>query len=166
MSDISVRQAVLADLDALAPLFDRYREFQGQASDPAAAHAFLRARFDHGESVVFVAWAGDRPVGFAQLYPSFSSVTLTRVFLLNDLFVDATVRRRGVASRLLAALEAHAWSLDATRVTLFVARPNTTGQALYASRGWQADDAFFVLHRHRSREVDRASGDQTREAVR
>ena len=64
MSDVSVRQAVLADLDALAPLFDRYRQFQGHASDVAAAHAFLRARFDHGESVVFIASAGDRAVGF------------------------------------------------------------------------------------------------------
>ena len=46
MSDISIRQAVLTDLDALAPLFDRYRQFQGRASDLAAARTFLRARFD------------------------------------------------------------------------------------------------------------------------
>ena len=163
MSGISVRHAVLADLDALAPLFDRYRQFQGQASDLAAARAFLRSRLDHGESVVFIASAGERPVGFAQLYPSFSSVTLARVFLLNDLFVEATARRSGVASRLLAALEAHAWSLDATRVTLFVARPNTTGQALYASRGWTKDDAFFVYHRYRGDKLDPAAGGRAEE---
>jgi GNAT superfamily N-acetyltransferase len=166
MNDVSIRQAVLSDLDALAPLFDRYRQFQGQPADLAAARAFLRARFDHGESVVFIASAGGHPVGFAQLYPSFSSVTLRRVFLLNDVFVEATVRRNGVASRLLAALEAHAWSLDATRVTLFVARSNSTGQALYGSRGWTEDDAFFVYHRHRSDDVDRAAADRSRETLR
>src|SRR5689334_18615652 len=50
---VTVRQAVLADLDALATLFDAYRRFQGRPADPSAARDFLRARFDHGESIVF-----------------------------------------------------------------------------------------------------------------
>ena len=148
MSAVSVRQAVLGDLDALAPLFDRYRQFQGRDSDVAAAREFLRARFDHGESVVFLARDDDRALGFAQLYPSFSSVSLTRVLLLNDLFVDEAGRRRGIASRLLGAVEAHARTLDAARITLFVARPNTAAQALYEARGWKQDDQFHVYHRH------------------
>ena len=148
MSTLSVRQAVLCDLDRLAPLFDRYRQFQGRASDLPAARAFLRARFDHGESIVFLADDANGAVGFAQLYPSFSSVSLTRVFLLNDLFVAASARRRGVASRLLDAVEAHARSLHATRLTLYVARDNTSAQALYAAHGWAEDDHFFVYHRH------------------
>jgi ribosomal protein S18 acetylase RimI-like enzyme len=145
---VLVRQAVVADLDRLAPLFDRYRQFQGQAGDVPAARAFLRARFDHGESIVFLAHGGDRALGFAQLYPSFSSVSLARVFLLNDLFVDEAGRRRGIATRLLAAVEACARALDGKRVTLFVARPNTSAQALYESRGWTRDEQFFVYHRY------------------
>ena len=90
MNDISVRQAALSDLDDLATLFDQYRVFQGQPADLAAARAFLRERFDHGESVVFMAVDGTPAVGFAQLYPSFSSVALQRVFILNDLFVHAS----------------------------------------------------------------------------
>jgi ribosomal protein S18 acetylase RimI-like enzyme len=148
MTTISVRQAVLADLDGVAPLFDEYRQFQGRPEDLPAACAFLRARFDHGESIVFVAEVDRQVVGFAQLYPSFSSVSLTRVFLLNDLFVAASARRRGVASRLLDAVEAHARSLHATRLTLYVARDNTSAQALYAAHGWAEDDHFFVYHRH------------------
>jgi hypothetical protein len=49
MNDLRVRQAVLSDLDDLAALFDPYRVFQGRPSDPDAARAFLRERFDHGE---------------------------------------------------------------------------------------------------------------------
>ena len=45
MSSITIRQAVLADLDAVATLFDAYRQFYGQASDEAAAKTFLQARF-------------------------------------------------------------------------------------------------------------------------
>jgi ribosomal protein S18 acetylase RimI-like enzyme len=148
VSVVRVRQAVIADLDALAPLFDEYRQFQGQGSDLPAARDFLRARFDHGESIVFVAHAGERPLGFAQLYPSYSSVSLARVFLLNDLFVRAEGRRKGVGRGLLEAVDAYARKLEAVRVTLFVARQNTAAQALYAAQGWSEDDRFFVYHRH------------------
>lgn len=147
MHTIDVRQAVLSDLDALAPLFDQYRQFQGQNADPEAAQVFLRERFDHGESVVFVAHDGATPVGFAQLYPSFSSVTLTRVYVLNDLFVHASCRRRGVAGRLLAAVEGYAWSLGAARVTLNVARDNRDAQRLYGAQGWKQDERYFMFHR-------------------
>ena len=148
MSELTVRQAVLADLAQLAVLFDQYRQFQGQPTDLAAAGDFLRARFDHGEAVVFLAHHGAQPVGFAQLYPSFSSVSLKRVFILNDLFVTEAGRRKGVARGLLAAVEEYAWSLGAARVTLNVARVNVTAQALYAASGWQQDEQFFMYHRY------------------
>ena len=98
MTAVSVRQAVFADVEALAVLFDEYRQFQGQVSDVAAARRFLHARFDHGESVVFIAEVGAQATGFAQLYPSYSSVALARVFVLNDLFVRSSGRLRRCAS--------------------------------------------------------------------
>lgn len=148
MSTVTVHQAVLSDIEALAVLFNQYREFQGQPRDLPAARDFLRARLDHGESVVFVAHLLDVAVGFAQLYPSYSSVALARVFVLNDLFVQEAGRRKGVASKLLAAVESYAWSLGAARVTLNVARDNEQGQALYAARGWSRDGQFHMYHRY------------------
>jgi GNAT superfamily N-acetyltransferase len=147
MSSITVRQATYADLEELAELFDRYRVFQGQESDLPAARTFLRARFDHGESVVFMAHDSSTPLGFAQLYPSYSSTSLARVFILNDLFVREQGRRKGVASKLLAALEGYAWSHGAARVTLNVARDNTAGQELYEAQGWSKDAQYFMYHR-------------------
>ena len=144
---VAVRQAVAADIDTLAGLFDQYRQFQGQAGDLSAARAFLAERFDHGESIVFLATAGSAPVGFAQLYPSFSSVSLSRVFILNDLFVLEAMRGQRVASQLLSALESHAWSFGASRVTLNVARTNVPAQQVYAARGWKQDEQFFMFHR-------------------
>jgi len=158
MKTISVRQAALADLDALATLFDQYRQFQGQRSDVGAARSFIRDRFDHGESVVFICHDGARPVGFAQLYPSFSSVSMSRVFVLNDLFVHESGRRKGVATALLSALEAYAWSLDSARVTLNVARDNVSAQRLYESHGWKQDDQFWMYHRFSPRRADARAG--------
>ena len=147
MSELAVRQAVMADLDGLATLFDQYRQFQGKSSDLGAARLFLRERLDHGESVVFICHDNSTPVGFAQLFPSFSSVSLSRVFVLNDLFVHEPGRRKGAASMLLTAVESYAWSLASVRVSLNVARQNVSAQRLYDERGWKQDDQFFMYHR-------------------
>jgi GNAT superfamily N-acetyltransferase len=142
----TVRQAVLADLAVLAPLFDGYRRFYGRPADLPAAESFLRERFNHGESVIFLAHAGGAPAGFTQLYPSFSSVSLARVFILNDLFVVPGQRRTGVGSELLRAATEHARALGAVRVTLNTDIQNTSAQAVYEARGWKRDREYFVYH--------------------
>ena len=146
MTDTVISRAGPADLDALAVLFDAYRQFYGQPSDLAAAHAFLRARFEHGESFVFIALDGDTPVGFTQLYPSFSSVSLARIFVLNDLFVHECARRKGVASKLLSAATEFAQALGAVRVSLSTAISNKSAQAVYQAAGWTRDQQFLIYH--------------------
>ena len=144
MQQITVRQAVAYDLDALTTLFDGYRQFYGQTSDLPAARTFLRARFNLRDSVVFIAHQGQLPVGFTQLYPSLSSVSMARVFVLNDLYVHPSARRIGVAARLIAAAIHHARAEGAIRLSLSTACTNTSAQALYASLGWKRDDQFLV----------------------
>ncbi len=146
MSTIAVRQAVLSDLEALAPLFDSYRQFYGRDSDIRAAKDFLSARFNHGESVLFIAFEDNASIGFAQLYPSFSSVSLARTFILNDLFVHEQARRKGVASKLMSAATDFAKSLGAVRISLSTATTNEAAQALYQTSGWKRDEQFFVYH--------------------
>lgn len=146
MNTITVRQAVLSDLEALAPLFDSYRQFYGRVGDLSAATAFLSARFEHNESVLFVAHEAGKAVGFTQLYPSVSSVSLARVFVLNDLFVVEHARRKGVASKLMTAAVDYASSLGAVRVSLSTAITNEAAQKLYQAAGWQRDEQFFVYH--------------------
>ncbi|MDD5277324.1 MAG: GNAT family N-acetyltransferase [Methylovulum sp.] len=146
MNALSVRQAVLSDLDALAFLFDNYRQFYGKASDLGAARSFLLARFNHGESVLFIAENNATAIGFIQMYPSFSSVSLARTFVLNDLFVDAQYRRQGVAKRLIDTATNYAKALGAIRLTLSTAVTNTQAQALYQSAGWMHDERFYVYH--------------------
>jgi len=146
MSSITIRQAVLADLDAVAILFDAYRQFYGQASDEAAAKAFLQARFEHGQSVVLLAESQGQTVGFTQLYPSFSSVSMARVFVLNDLFVAPTARRMGVGEALLNAAADHARQLGAVRLSLTTNVQNLPAQSLYESMGWERDQKFYAYH--------------------
>ena len=146
MSAIHVRQAVLADLDAVADLFDHYRQFYGQASDLAAARAFLTARFEHGESTIFLAESEGQALGFTQLYPSFSSVSMARVFILNDLYVAPSARRHGVGQQLLKAAVIHVGQLGAVRLSLTTAVDNVTAQSLYESTEWLRDEKFYTYH--------------------
>ena len=143
---LRVRQTTILDLEQLAPLFDRYRQFYGRASDVAAAREFLFARFTNKESTLLIAHEDERPVGFTQLYPSFSSVSLARIFILNDLFVHEQARRKGVASALMSAAVKFASTLGAVRLSLSTAITNDAAQALYHSAGWKRDDLFFVYH--------------------
>jgi ribosomal protein S18 acetylase RimI-like enzyme len=146
MSETLVRQAVWKDLGTVAILFDGYRQFYDQHSDLAAALGFLKARFEHGQSTIFLAESDGQAVGFTQLYPSFSSVSMARVFVLNDLYVIPTARRLGVGQSLLNAAAVHAKQLGAVRLSLTTAVVNQSAQALYESQGWGRDQMFYAYH--------------------
>jgi len=82
---MTIIKAHIEHLDVIAPLFDAYRVFYKQASNLDAAKAFLHERLKNKESVIYLAIKDSKAVGFTQLYPLFSSVSMERMFILNDL---------------------------------------------------------------------------------
>ena len=139
MTELSISRAGPADLDALAALFDAYRQFYEQPSDLPRARQWLRERLRFGESMVLVAKRGGIAVGFTQLYPMFSSVRTARTWILNDLFVDSAARRGGVARALLDAAAAFARENGAAGISLETTRDNDAARALYRAAGWNED---------------------------
>jgi GNAT superfamily N-acetyltransferase len=137
-----VVRATQEHLDLSAPLFDGYRQFYGQRQDLRGARNFLSERMKEGESVLFLAVEGKEGLGFTQLYPSFSSVSMERLWILNDLFVAPGARRRGVAAALLEEARQLAVGTGARGLELATATDNVSAQRLYESLGWQRDDAF------------------------
>ena len=135
----TISRAGPADLDALATLFDAYRTYYGQTPDLPLARQWLRERLRFGESVVLVAKRAGAAVGFAQLYPMFSSVRTARTWILNDLYVDAGARRRGVARALLDASAAFARGDGAAGISLETTQDNAAARALYRAAGWNED---------------------------
>ena len=140
MSSINVYQATIFDLELLVPLFDGYRQFLGCKSDQDAARSFLRNRLNHGESTLFIALDQKTPIGFAQLYPTFSSLSLARTFVMNDVFVLPDSRRRGAALRLMTAAVDYAAAVGAEKISLDIASSNHPAQALYACTGWSVEE--------------------------
>jgi ribosomal protein S18 acetylase RimI-like enzyme len=144
--EVLVRPAGLSDLDALVPLFDGYRQFYEQPSDARGARAFLQERLERAESVIFIATRGKTALGFTQLYPSFSSVSMKRLWILNDLFVAPEGRRQGVGARLLERARDFAAETEAKGLELTTARDNLSAQALYESQGWARDNVFMTYY--------------------
>jgi GNAT superfamily N-acetyltransferase len=140
----AIRRAAIADLDALAGLFDGYRQFYRQPADLAGARAFLAERIARGQSVVFLAEDESGALGFTQLYPSFTSAGMAPIFILNDLFVAPEARGKGVGGALLRHAAEFARGEGAARLVLSTAVDNLTAQSLYEGEGWERDEAFFT----------------------
>ncbi len=146
---VDIVQATLADLPLIVPLFDAYRQFYRQNSDPEGAHRFLSTHLQAHTSVIFLAFApqadGERQaVGFTQLYPSFSSVSMKRLWILNDLFVLPAARRLGAGSALLEHARAYAIETGTKGLTLTTQVDNLTAQRVYENAGWQRDLEFYT----------------------
>ncbi len=143
MPQATVTRATLSDVDTLVPLFDDYRQFYEQDSDLEAARNFLSERLQQEQSVIFLAATDGHGIGFVQFYPSFSSVAMQPVWILNDLFVAESARRAGVARKLLQAAIQFASEARARRLVLATAFDNLPAQLLYEKSGWERDDKFL-----------------------
>lgn len=134
------------DLEMVVPLFDRYRIFYGQTSDLVLARRFLRARIEHRNSVIFLAVEpledGEKALGFTLLYPSFNSVMATPIWILNDLYVEESARRRGIAKALIARGRALAEETGARVMSLSTAKDNAPSRELYEALGFELDETF------------------------
>ncbi|MGL4315203.1 MAG: GNAT family N-acetyltransferase [Pseudomonas sp.] len=142
-------QATLEHLDLLTPLFIKYREFYGELPLPDSSRKFLETRLKRKESVIYLALADDedKALGYCQLFPSFSSLSLKRVWILNDIFVAEDARRMLVADRLLQTAKQMAKSTNAVRMRVASSINFETAHKTYESIGFREDTEFknFVL---------------------
>jgi GNAT superfamily N-acetyltransferase len=138
-----IRTARKKDIDELSILFDKYRIFYKQRSDVENAKSFLKKRMKRKESVIFVAEERDELIGFTQLFPIFSSVSLRRTWLLNDLYVNERSRGIGAATKLLDAAKEFAAETKSKWLLLQTAADNFTAQKAYEKNGWVKETDFF-----------------------
>jgi len=136
---MKVIRATSDHLSQLSELFNLYRVFYKQASDLDAAKDFLKDRFRNNDSVIFIAIASDGAgLGFTQLYPSFSSVSMMSTYILNDLFVTSEARKKGVGEALMEKAKHFTISRGGKGLTLETAIDNPA-QKLYLRLGFKKD---------------------------
>ncbi|MDN5882904.1 MAG: GNAT family N-acetyltransferase [Nitrosospira sp.] len=140
---VNIIRADISHLDTVITLFNAYRSFYGKEVADSDARSFLRERIGKDESVIFLAELDSQPAGFTQLYPIFSSVNMSRVWLLNDLYVADFARLHGVATALLQAATGHASQTGASGLVLQTGRDNRNARALYEREGWCRQDNYY-----------------------
>jgi len=135
------------DAGRISPLFDAYRQFYRQPPDPAGALRFIAERLKANQSVIFLAVAGQEgnseAVGFVQLYPSFSSVSMRPLWILNDLYVAPQTRKQGVGKALMESARHLALSTQSKGLILETAKDNYSAQNLYEQLGYKRDDEYY-----------------------
>jgi len=146
-NSVWIKQAGVEDVPHLALLFNQYRMFYGQSSNLDGAATFLEERITHKESTAFIAYSSPedrRGLGFVQLYPSFSSVSMQRLWILNDLFVTSEARKQRVGRQLMDMAYRFALESSAKGLTLSTAHDNKIAQRLYESLGYERDEHFYT----------------------
>ncbi len=134
-------------LDHVVNLFNDYRVYYEQEPNLKKARNFIKARLSREDSVIFLALSIESDMsmalGFTQLYPSFSSVSTKRLWILNDLFVSDEARRFGVARALMEKARTFAIETGSKGLILETAMDNGPAQALYESLGYTRDDEYY-----------------------
>jgi hypothetical protein len=77
---MTIIQAYIEHLEDVVPLFNSHRIFYEQDSDIISAKQFLKERILNNESIIYIAYLEKEAVGFTQLYPLFSSVTMKSMY--------------------------------------------------------------------------------------
>lgn len=141
---MKIIQVTTNEIDSLAQLFDEYRVFYGKESDVSGAVEFLSARIGNNESTAFIAFdENNNAMGFTHLYPIFSSTRMSRLWLLNDLYVNENYRKLGVGEALLERAKKLSDDTNARGLILETANDNHPAQKLYEKNGWDKDNDHY-----------------------
>jgi len=97
----------------------------------------------HPTRLVFLAELQAEPVGLAVCFLGYSTFAARPLINIHDLAVLPEFRQRGIAARLLEAVEARARELDCCKVTLEVRVDNAGARSLYETRGFSAGDCPY-----------------------
>ena len=135
-----------ADLPELLPLMRGYCDFyEVDPSDEALLAMSRELIADPAkEGVQLIARDGSgHAVGFATIFWTWTTLSASRLAVMNDLFVSADARGGGVADALIAACAERAREHSATSLDWQTAHDNHRAQKVYDRVGAQRDDRWL-----------------------
>jgi ribosomal protein S18 acetylase RimI-like enzyme len=144
-NNIKIQRATIADLENLVVLFKKYMLFYKKTATTDKVRNFLEKRIKMGEATVLIAYSEEsdqNPLAFVLLYPGFSSLSLGKIYILNDLYVEEYARRSGIARKLIDASRDLAKKENVIRLDLSTANNNQEAQKLYELYGFKKDEIF------------------------
>ncbi|MBJ7555552.1 GNAT family N-acetyltransferase [Marinomonas spartinae] len=136
---MELRKAKLSDVDLLSPLFHDYRQLSVSLDSTASLEESKRWITDclvNDDATFLLAIKEGRLFGFATLYKGFSSVSLQKYWILNDLYVTSDARGLGVGTLLMAKVDDYAVQTHSKGVELETSLDNRVAQSLYEKLGY------------------------------
>ena len=131
-----VRPAERKDRPELLDLIEGYFAFYRTPFATPKVDALLDLlEQDPGLGVQLVAEADGRLQGFASLYACLDTLVADRILVMNDLFVDPSLRNHGVGAALFDASLAYATALGYARLDWVTAQDNHAAQRFYDRHG-------------------------------
>lgn len=139
-----VREAFIEDLPEIVKIVMKYRDFYGiKDQNESVVEEFVRNRLENNQSKIFIATLdSDRVIGFIQLYPSYSTVSLKPQWILNDFFVDTDFRNKGYGTSLMSYVKDY-FSNRAKGFILVTDKDNFTAKSFYEHNGWNTGEYDF-----------------------
>lgn len=134
------------DLDVLLPLMRGYCDFYEVAPGDDELLALSRALISDPEREGFQLIARDdtgRAVGFATVFWTWSTLSATRIGVMNDLFVEPPARGGGVADALIAECARIVRERGGRSLEWQTANDNVRAQAVYDRVGGRRDDRWL-----------------------
>jgi GNAT superfamily N-acetyltransferase len=140
--DIKIIDADLSRPDhqrAIVAMVDAYMRDPMEGGVPmpeAAKRALIPGLRAHPACYVFLAYHDDTPVGLSICFLGFSTFYARPLINIHDMFVDASLRGKGIGRMLLERIEAKARELNCCRLTLEVREDNHVARGLYRKVGF------------------------------
>ena len=149
---VTIREAGPGDVDAVMRLVRDSADSQGALDQLCIDAPALRAEMfgDRPRVHALVALDGDRPVGVAVYFFTFSTWVSVHGIHLEDLYVDPAWRRQGIGAVLIRALVDVAVAHECRRMQWFVHRHNDGARRFYESVGALAASDWIVMHLDRA----------------
>jgi GNAT superfamily N-acetyltransferase len=146
VGDLDIGVAGEADLADLLPLMRGYCDFYEVApldGDLMAQCRALIADPEHEGLQLIARDASGSAVGFATIFWTWSTLSASRIGVMNDLFVAEGHRGTGAADALIAACAERVRARGGTSLEWTTAHDNHRAQAVYDRVGGQRDERWL-----------------------
>jgi GNAT superfamily N-acetyltransferase len=143
-AEVEITPIASEEFEEVLPLIAAYQRFyEVEAVDDERNRAFFRRFLAPSEDGLLLGARSERRLaGYACLYWHFSSLEACESVLMNDLFVDESMRGQGVGRALIEAAAAVARERQVPFVEWSTAPDNETAQRLYESTGAERTEWF------------------------
>jgi ribosomal protein S18 acetylase RimI-like enzyme len=143
--DIAFKLADVADIDLLIEFIREFYELDHLAVDEQAMHSALQQILSNDSfGKVWLIQTDGNPAGYIVLTLGFSLEFHGRDAFIDEIYIRAQHRGRGIGRKAIEFVEGACRSLGVRALHLEVERENTNAQSVYRKVGFEDQDSYLM----------------------